>query len=180
MHRNISSLLTVLKIDLSYLEHFHKKKIITAIQNIRFETCKIFYFSWRLFAKHHTLVPGVRFSVAGLDRAKFGKSIWKFFFIVVIVISILLKPAFWQTLIHRQSLVKIFWLSDKDKITFKAAKKHRCGLRETVKYRNTLKETIRTQFISLIQHFIIFLCDSLKIFCPFNLLYLFTGMRKFN
>ena len=36
MHRNISSLLTVLKINLRYLEHFHKKNI-TAIQSIRFE-----------------------------------------------------------------------------------------------------------------------------------------------
>ena len=31
---------------------------------------------------------------------------WSFLFIVVIVISILLKTAFWQTLFHSQSLVK--------------------------------------------------------------------------
>ena len=167
---------------------------------------------------------------------------------VVIVISILLKPAFWQTLIHSQSLVKIFWRSDKDKITFKAAEKHRCGLRETVKYRNTLKKnnshsghqlnplspnSAQNQFSpndthrlswaksmrifsmskvydhkeknissftkfsqfslvcvywDLIQHlglntaFHNLLCDSLKIFCPFNLVYFnyLQEWEKFN
>ena len=41
------------------------------------------------------LVPGVRFSGAGLDRAKFGFNRFEsFLFIVVIVISILLQTAF--------------------------------------------------------------------------------------
>ena len=40
-------------------------------------------------------VPGVEFSVAGLDRTKFGIIDFKgFLFIVVIVISILLKTTF--------------------------------------------------------------------------------------
>ena len=42
------------------------------------------------------------------------------------------KTAFCQTLIHSQSLVKILWRSNKDKITFRAIEKHRYGLRETV------------------------------------------------
>ena len=46
-------------------------------------------------------VPGVGFSVAGLDRAKFGFYLfWSFSFIVVLGISTLLKAAFWQTSIH--------------------------------------------------------------------------------
>ena len=54
------------------------------------------------------LVPIVRFSVAGLDRAKLGiYQFQSFLFIVVIVISILLKPTFWQISIYSQSLVKI-------------------------------------------------------------------------
>ena len=53
----------LLKINLSYLDLFIKQ-FITAIENIRFEvylrfiwiqTYKIYYFSQRLFAKHHTL-----------------------------------------------------------------------------------------------------------------------------
>ena len=48
------------------------------------------------------------------------------------VISILLKTAFWQTSIHIQSPGKILWRSGKDKITLKAIEKHRYGLRETV------------------------------------------------
>ena len=50
-------------------------------------------------------VPGVGFSVAGLDRAKFGfYRFQSFLFIVVIVIPILLKIIFRQTSIHSQSL----------------------------------------------------------------------------
>ena len=53
-------------------------------------------------------VPGVRFSVAGLDRAKSGfYRFQSFLFIVVIVTSILLKATLCQTSIHGQSLVKI-------------------------------------------------------------------------
>ena len=53
-------------------------------------------------------------------------------FIVVIVISILLKPTFWQISIYSQSLVKILWRPDKDKITFKAIEKYRYGLWKTI------------------------------------------------
>ena len=46
-------------------------------------------------------VPGVGLSVAGLDRAKCGfYRFQSFLFIVVIVISILLKTALLQTFIH--------------------------------------------------------------------------------
>ena len=48
------------------------------------------------------------FSVAGLDRAKLGVyQFQSFLFIVVIVISILLKTTFSQISIYSQSLVKI-------------------------------------------------------------------------
>ena len=70
-----------------------------AVENLRFEiyfrfnriqTYRIFYFLRRLFAKHQT--HSVGFSVASLDRAKFGfYQFQSFWFIVVIVISILLK-----------------------------------------------------------------------------------------
>ena len=50
-------------------------------------------------------VPSVGFSVAGLDRAKLGVyQFQSFLFIVVMVISILPKPAFWQISIYSQSL----------------------------------------------------------------------------
>ena len=81
-------------------------------------------------------VPDVGFSVAGLDRAKFGfYRFQSFLFIVVIVIPILLKIIFRQTSIHSQSLhgaVRVLWRSDKDKITFKVTEKHRYGLPKTV------------------------------------------------
>ena len=53
-------------------------------------------------------------------------------FIVVIVISILLKSTFSQISIHSQLLVKILKRSDKEKTTLKAIEKHRYGLRKTV------------------------------------------------
>ena len=43
-------------------------------------------------------------------------------------LSHLLKLTFWQFSIYSQSLVKILWQSDKDKITFKAIEKDRYGL----------------------------------------------------
>jgi len=48
------------------------------------------------------------------------------------VVSILLKPAFWQTSILGQLVVKILWRLEEDKITFKAIEKYRYGLRKTV------------------------------------------------
>ena len=86
------------------------EQFITAIENVRFEiylrfiwiqTYRIFYFSRGYLPKTTLKVPGVGFSVAGLDRAIFGfYQFQSFLFIVVIVISILLKTAFWQTSIH--------------------------------------------------------------------------------
>ena len=74
-------------------------------------------------------VPSVGFSVAGLDRAKLAVyQFQSFLFIIVIVISILLKPTFSQISIYSLSLVKILLRSDKDKITFKAIEKYEYGL----------------------------------------------------
>ena len=105
-------------VDLSYLQLFLLNILsLLSIGNTRFEiifftwiqTYRIFYFSRRGYLLNTRLyVPGIGFSVAGLDRTKFG--FYRFqnlLFIVVIVISILVKTAFWQTSIQIQSLVKI-------------------------------------------------------------------------
>ena len=75
-----------------------------AIQNLKFEI--YFRFSriqtYRIFTSYggyllntKLQVPSVGFSVAGLDRAKLCVYLFQsFLFIVVIVISILLKPTF--------------------------------------------------------------------------------------
>ena len=74
----------------------------------RIQTYRIFYFLRRLFAKHQTLSSTVGFSVAGLDHTKFGfYQFQSFLFIVVIVISILLKTTFSQISILSQLLVKM-------------------------------------------------------------------------
>ena len=74
-------------------------------------------------------VPSVEFLLAGLDHTKFGfYQFQSFLFIVVIVISILLKTTLSQISIHSQLLVKILQRSDKEKNTFKAIEKYRCGL----------------------------------------------------
>ena len=49
-------------------------------------------------------------------------------FIVVIVVSILLKTIFSQISIHSQLLVNILERSDKKKASFKAIEKYRYGL----------------------------------------------------
>ena len=68
---------------------FADKKVIDCarrfIQFVVYSTRNpVVYRTWcglsRLFAKHHNLVPGVRFSVAGLDRAKFGLNRCESFF----------------------------------------------------------------------------------------------------
>ena len=107
-----SSLLTLLNYLELFINHF-----ITAIENIRFEiyfrfiwiqTYRIVYFSRRLFAKHHTISSWCRIFSSRSISSKFRFYLFQsFLFIVVIVISILLKTAFWQTSIHNQSLLKI-------------------------------------------------------------------------
>ena len=68
-------------------------------------------------------VPSVGFSEAGLDHPKFGFYQFQIFlFIVVIVISILLKTTFLQISIHSQLLVKILYRSDKEKTLFRRLK----------------------------------------------------------
>ena len=65
-----------------------------------------FYVSYSLNTKLY--VPSVGFSVAGQDHTKLGLyQFQSFLFIVVIVISILLKTTFSQISIHSQLLVKI-------------------------------------------------------------------------
>ena len=87
-----------------------------------------FSFVRRLFAKHYTLSSWCRIFSSRSRSPTFGfKRFERFLFIAVAVISIVLKTA-----IHSQSLVKILWRSDKDKITFNAIEKDRYGLRETV------------------------------------------------
>ena len=58
-----NGILTLLKSNVNYLQLLHNKHFITAIKNIRFEiyfrissiqTCRMFYFSRRLFVKHYT------------------------------------------------------------------------------------------------------------------------------
>ena len=75
----------------------------------RIQTYRMSYFLRRSFAKHQTLSSySVGFSVAGLDHTKFSfYQFQSFLFIVVIVISILLKTTFLQISFHRQLLVKI-------------------------------------------------------------------------
>ena len=134
------------KINVSYLEPFYQTishgywkcevwNIFTFYLNSNIQN--FFYFSRGVFTKHP----------AGLDRAKFGLYRFQFFlFFVVIVISIILKAALWQTLIHSQSLVKILWRSDRDKITFKVIEKHRYGLLKTVSKHLKYVENLLTAF----------------------------------
>ena len=67
-----------------------------------------------------------------------------FLFIVVIVMSILLTTAFWQTSINSHSLVKILSRSEKNKITLNAIEKHQYGLRKTVS--KHLKASFHVQY----------------------------------
>ena len=68
-------------------------------------------------------------TVVRLDRAKLGVyQVQSFLFIVVIVISIVLKPTFSEISIYGQSFVKILYRCDKDKITFEAIGKYWYGL----------------------------------------------------
>ena len=67
--------------------------------------------------------------VVRLDRAKLGVyQVQSFLFIVVIVISIVLKPTFSEISIYGQSFVKILYRCNKDKITYEAIGKYWYGL----------------------------------------------------
>ena len=79
------------------------------------------------------LVPSIGFSVAGLNRAKLGVyQLQKLFFIVVIVISILLKTAIENYICTNLNLWSIigekFIAIRQGKITFIEIKKYRHGL----------------------------------------------------
>ena len=100
----LSSIPTLLKINLSHLELFLLNNLsrLLKIRGLKynyvlleFKTYRIVYFPLRLFAKHQTLSSRVGFLVAGLDCAKFVFYQFPIFlFIVVIVISILVKTTF--------------------------------------------------------------------------------------
>ena len=96
----LSSLLTLLKINLSFLDFFIKQ-FITAIANIRFEiylrfiwiqTYRIFYFSGRLSARHHTLSSWCRIfsSRSGSGDREIRILLISNFLFIVIMISIVL------------------------------------------------------------------------------------------
>ena len=123
---------------MNILSRLSKYRFEIYFRVIWIQTNRIFYFSRRLFAQHHALSSWYRIFSGKSKSSKIRiLSISKFLFIVVIVISILLKTVFLQTSIHIQSLMKSLWLSDKDKITFKAIKKKKVW---SVKlYWNTLK-----------------------------------------
>ena len=114
---------------MNILSRLSKYRFEIYFRVIWIQTNIIFYFSRRLFAPHHALSSWCRIFSRKSKSSKIRiLSISKFLFIVVIVISILLKTVFLQTSIHIQSLMKSLWLSDNDKITFKAIEKHRYGL----------------------------------------------------
>ena len=106
---------------MNILSRLSKYRFEIYFRVIWIQTNRIFYFSRRLFAQHHALSSWCWIFSGKSKSSKIRiLSISKFLFIVVIVISILLKTVFLQTSIHIQSLMKSLWLSDKDKITFKA------------------------------------------------------------
>ena len=113
---------------------------LLALLNLRFiwiQTYRIFYISRRLFAKHHTISSWNQFFCS---RSKSRKirilSIWSFLFIVVIVMSLLLKTAFWQTSIHSQ-----YWwnvCSDRARTKSLLRRLKNIGMVSEKLYRNTL------------------------------------------
>ena len=85
-------------------------------------------------------VRDVGFSVAGLERTKFGFYRFQIFLIMVaIVISILFKTTFWQTSIQNQSVVKISKRSpEEDKITLNLRRMKNIGMVSEKLHRNNL------------------------------------------
>ena len=115
----------------------HNVKTVNVVTQIfaffcfsRIQTYRVFYFLRKLFGKHQTLSSQCRiFSSWSRSHKIRLLSISKIFlFIVVIVISILLKTAFSQISCHNQLLAKILQRSDKEKTTFKAIEKYRYSL----------------------------------------------------
>ena len=86
-------------------------------------------------------VRDVGFSVAGLDRTKFGFYRFQIFLIMVaIVISILFKTTFSQTSIQNQSAVKISKRSpEEDKFTLNLRRMKNIAMVSEKLYRNTLR-----------------------------------------
>ena len=70
---------------------------------VEFKHTEFFTFYGDCFLTTKLYVPSVAFLIAGLDQTKFGfYQLQSFLFIVVIVISILLKTTFLQISIHSQ------------------------------------------------------------------------------
>ena len=110
------------------------------------------------------LVPSIGFSVAGLNRAKLGVyQLQSFLFIVVIVISILLKTAIENYIWTNFNLWSItgekFIAMRQGKITFIVIKKYRHGLWKTTgisTHRNGMLEVVEITLILLIFEWLIY------------------------
>ena len=110
------------------------------------------------------LVPSIGFSVAGLNRAKLGVyQLQSFLFIVVIVISILLKTAIENYIWTNFNLWSItgekFIAMRQGKITFIEIKKYRHGLWKTTaisKHLNGMLEVVEITLILLIFEWLIY------------------------
>ena len=144
-----------------------------AIENLRFEI--YFCFSriqtYRNFTSYggyllntKLLVPSIGFSVAGLNRAKLGVyQLQSFLFIVVIVISILLKTAIENYIWTNFNLWSItgekFIAMRQGKITFIEIKKYRHGLWKTTgisTHLNGMLEVVEITLILLIFEWLIY------------------------
>ena len=110
------------------------------------------------------LVPSIGFSVAGLNRAKLGVyQLQSFLFIVVIVISILLKTAIenyiWTNFNLWSITSETFIAMRQGKITFIEIKKYRHGLWKTTgisKHLNGMLEVVEITLILLIFKWLIY------------------------
>ena len=95
-----------IKINVSYLELFYQT-FFHGYWNYKVWNIFSFHLNSNIQNFYFSHLLNTSLSVGDLDRVKFGfYRFQSFFFIVVIVISILLKTAFWQTSVHNQSLVK--------------------------------------------------------------------------
>ena len=115
------------------------RRLGTIIQSIFWASIRLTVWKWSGESRYPRVFPPVlktfvapflpaRLTARGLrgcDHTKFGfYQFQSFLFIVVIVISILLKTTFSQISIHSQLLVKILQRFDREKSTFKSIEKY--------------------------------------------------------
>ena len=113
------------------------------------KTYRIVYFSPSLFAKHRTLSSWCQiFSNRSTSRKILIFSVSKFsVYCCHSDIDFTKNCILINFPIHSQSLVKILYRSDKDKITFKVIEKHRYGLLKTVSnHLNLPRKLVHTLF----------------------------------